>query len=46
MPSALAVETTESWAGPPPIRITSQTRATIQTPEAKVESVSAIASRR
>ena len=45
-PTAPAVETTESWAGPPSIRITSQTRPTIQTPDAKVERVSARASRR
>ena len=45
-PTALAVETTESCAGPPSIRITSQTRATIQTPDAKVERMSATASRR
>ncbi len=45
-PTAAAVETVESWPGPPPIRITSQTRPTIQTPEAKVDRIRASASLR
>jgi hypothetical protein len=45
-PIAPQVETTESWPGPPPIRMTSQTWATTQTPEAKVDSTRATASRR
>jgi hypothetical protein len=45
-PTAPAVETTESWAGPPPIRMTSHTIATTHTPEAKVEKASARASLR
>ena len=45
-PTALAVVTTDSWPGPPPMRITSHTSATIQTPEAKLLRTSASASRR
>ena len=43
---APAVETTDSCAGPPPMRMTSHTMATTQTPEAKVENASASASLR
>lgn len=45
-PTAGAVDTTESWAGPPPTRMASHTRATIHTPEAKVLRTRASASRR
>ncbi len=45
-PIAPAVETTESCAGPPPMRMTSHTWATTQTPKAKVVSTSETASRR
>jgi hypothetical protein len=45
-PTALAVITVESWAGPPPRRMTSQTRATIHTPLAKELAARASASQR
>ncbi len=45
-PTAPAVETTDSSAGPPPMRMTSQTRPISQTPPANVCSTSATASRR
>ena len=45
-PTAAAVETIDSWAGPPPIRMTSQTRPTTQRPDAKVLSTRATASLR
>jgi hypothetical protein len=45
-PTALAVETNESCPGPPPIRMTSQTRPTTQTPDANVLSTRATASLR
>lgn len=45
-PNAPAVVTTDSWLAPPPIRITSQTSATVHTPLAKLDSTSAVPSRR
>ena len=46
IPIALAVVTIDSWVGPPPIRMTSQTIATTQTPCPNVLVTSATASRR
>ena len=45
-PTAPAVVATDSWAGPPPIRMTSHTRATVQAPTANVLNTSATARRR
>ena len=45
-PIAPAVETTDSWPGPPPIRMTSHTWPTTHTPEANVDRINASARRR
>ena len=45
-PTAPAVEAIESWAAPPPIRMTSHTSPTTHTPMPNVLSTSATASRR
>ena len=45
-PTALAVITVESWAGPPPRRMTSQMSATIHTPLANELAARARASQR